>query len=227
MKTLRFFPETVITLGPVEITDTVLITWLVMVVVSTVSFIITRRLDLKPNMFQEILEALFETMEKTIREVLNINPAEVVPILGTLWILIGVSNLAGLVPGLVTPTADLNTTFAFAMIAFSMTHIFGIKTQGVKKYIAHYREPTLVLLPFTVIAEVTRTVALAVRLYGNMLSGDMIAVILLGIVGFIVPVPFNLLHVVIGLIQAYIFGILTLVFIAEGLGEKNAQAAAK
>ena len=227
MKTLRFFPETVLTLGPVEITDTVLISWLVMVVVSMISFIITRRLDLKPNMFQEILEALFETMEKTIREVLNIDPAEVVPILGTLWILIGFSNLAGLIPGLVTPTADLNTTFAFAMIAFSMTHIFGIKTQGVRKYIAHYKEPTLVLLPFTVIAEITRTVALAVRLYGNMLSGDMIAVILLGIVGFIVPVPFNLLHVVIGLIQAYIFGILTLVFIAGGLGEKDSQAADK
>ncbi len=227
MKTLRFFPETVITLGPVAITDTVLITWLVMALITATSFVITRRLDLSPNLLQEILEALFETMEKTIREVLDIDPAEVVPILGTLWILIGFSNLAGLIPGLTTPTADLNTTFAFAMIAFSMTHIFGIKTQGVKKYISHYREPTWVLLPFHVIAEITRTVALAVRLYGNMLSGDMIAVILLGIVGFIVPVPFNLLHVVIGLIQAYIFGILTLVFIAGGLGAKDRNEGGK
>jgi F-type H+-transporting ATPase subunit a len=221
MKAMRFFPETVITLGPVIITDTVLITWLVISVIAAISFMITRRLDLSPHLLQEILEALFEAMEKTVREVLAIDPAQVVPILGTLWILIGFSNLAGLLPGMITPTADLNTTFAFAMIAFSMTHIFGIKSRGVRKYIAHYKEPTWLLLPFHLIAEITRTVALAVRLYGNMLSGDMIAVILLGIVGFLVPVPFNLLHVVIGLIQAYIFGILTLVFIAGGLGTQN------
>lgn len=220
MKHLRFFPETIITLGPIAITDTVIITWLVMAVITAISFMITRRLDLSPGLLQEILEALFETMEKTVREVLAIDPVQVVPVLGTLWILIGFSNLAGLIPGLTTPTADLNTTFAFAIIAFSMTHVFGIKTQGVRKYIAHYKEPTWLLFPFHVIAEITRTVALAVRLYGNMLSGDMIAVILLGIVGFLVPVPFNLLHVIIGLIQAYIFGILTLVFIAGGLGAK-------
>jgi F-type H+-transporting ATPase subunit a len=98
-----------------------------------------------------------------------------------------------------------------------MTHVFGIATQGLKEYLMHYREPTWILLPFHLIAEVTRTIALAIRLFGNMLSGDMIAIILLGVVGFLVPVPFDLLHVVIGIIQAYIFGILTLVFIAGGI----------
>jgi F-type H+-transporting ATPase subunit a len=132
-------------------------------------------------------------------------------------VLIGAANLAGLIPGLTTPTADLNTTCAFAAVSFSMTHIIGIRTQGLKGYLAHYREPSWILLPFHLVAEATRTVALAIRLFGNMLSGDMIAVILLGVVGFIVPVPFALLHVVIGLIQAYIFGVLTLVFIAGGI----------
>jgi F-type H+-transporting ATPase subunit a len=98
-----------------------------------------------------------------------------------------------------------------------MTHVFGIATQGLKEYLMHYGEPTWILFPFHLLAEVTRTVALAVRLFGNMLSGDMIAIILLGVVGFLVPVPFDLLHVVIGIIQAYIFGILTLVFIAGGI----------
>ena len=102
-----------------------------------------------------------------------------------------------------------------------MTHVFGIKTEGLKGYLMHYKEPTWLLLPFHLIAEVTRTIALAVRLFGNMLSGDMIAVILLGIVGFLVPVPFDLLHIVIGLIQAYIFGVLTLVFIAGGIRPKK------
>jgi F-type H+-transporting ATPase subunit a len=120
-----------------------------------------------------------------------------------------------------TPTADLNTTFAFAVISYSMTHVFGIATQGLKEYISHYKEPTWILLPFHLIAEVTRTVALAVRLFGNMLSGDMIALILLGIVGFLVPVPFDLLHIIIGIIQAYIFGVLTLVFIAGGIRSKS------
>jgi F-type H+-transporting ATPase subunit a len=98
-----------------------------------------------------------------------------------------------------------------------LTHVFGIATQGLKGYLAHYLEPTVLLLPSHLIAEVTRTVALAVRLFGNMLSGEMIALILLGVVGFLVPIPFAMLHIVIGLIQAYIFGVLTLVFIAGGI----------
>jgi F-type H+-transporting ATPase subunit a len=122
-----------------------------------------------------------------------------------------------------TPTADLNTTFALATISFSMTHIIGIKTQGVKGYLEHYREPSWILLPFHLIAEATRTVALAIRLFGNMLSGDMIAVILIGVVGLIAPVPFALLHLVIGIIQAYIFGVLTLVFIAGGIRSNETE----
>ncbi|HBR21361.1 MAG TPA: F0F1 ATP synthase subunit A, partial [Nitrospiraceae bacterium] len=113
--------------------------------------------------------------------------------------------------------ADINTTFAFAVISFSLMHVIGIKTMGLKRYLSHYTEPSWILLPIHILAEFTRTIALAVRLFGNMLSGDMIAVIILGIAGFLVPVPFALLHIIIGLIQAYIFGILTLVFIAGGI----------
>lgn len=217
MKQLPVFPETIISIGPVIITDTVLTTWVVMSVIILIAFFLTRKLDFKPKLLQEILEALLEATEKTVRDIVPAEPGQVVPILGTLWILIGFSNLAGLVPGLSTPTADLNTTFAFALIAFAMTHIFGIKTHGFREYMSHYKEPSWLLLPFHLIAEITRTIALAVRLFGNMLSGEMIAVILLGVVGFLVPVPFDILHIIIGVIQAYIFGILTLVFIAGGI----------
>lgn len=220
MKTLNVFPEKIFSIGPVRITDTVITTWFVMAVVITVCYLFTKKLSIKPSAGQEIIEAVFEAIEKTVKDVLPIDPWLVVPVLGTLWIMIGFSNLVGLLPGFKTPTADLNTTFAFALISYSMTHVFGIATQGLKEYLLHYKEPAWILLPFHLIAEVTRTIALAVRLFGNMLSGDMIAIILLGIVGFLVPVPFDLLHVVIGIIQAYIFGVLTLVFIAGGIRTK-------
>lgn len=217
MKGFTISPEIFFSIGPVHITETVVTTWIVMAAICAVSFVATRRLSIKPSASQEILEAAFEAVEKTVKEVLPIDPWTALPVLGTIWILIGFSNLAGMLPGLRTPTADLNTTFAFAVISYSMTHVFGIKTRGIKGYLAHYKEPTWLLIPIHLMAEVTRTIALAVRLFGNMLSGEMIAIILIGIVGFLAPIPFDLLHIVIGLIQAYIFGILTLVFIATGI----------
>jgi len=217
MRNIGVFPETVFSLGPVHVTDTVVNTWIVMSVIIMVSLLLTRRLSLQSSLPQEIVESLFEAVEKTIMDVLPIDPWSALPVLGTFWIFIGFSNLAGLIPGIKTPTADINTTFAFAVISFSLPHVFGIANQGVRGYLAHYREPTLLLLPIHLIAEVTRTVALAVRLFGNMLSGEMIALILLGVVGLLVPVPFAMLHIIIGLIQAYIFGVLTLVFIAGGI----------
>lgn len=220
MRKITIEPETVFSIGPVHISKTVITTWLIMVILIIICYISKRKLSLKPSLFQEVLEAIFEATEKTIKDVLPIDPWMVIPFLGTLWIFIGFSNLSGLIPGLTTPTADLNTTFAFAVISYSMTHVFGIATQGIKGYLLHYKEPSWILLPFHLMAEFTRTIALAVRLFGNMLSGEMIALILLGIAGFLVPIPFALLHIVIGLIQAYIFGVLALVFIAGGLRTK-------
>jgi F-type H+-transporting ATPase subunit a len=219
MNRIAVFPETVFSIGPVQITDTVVYTWVIMVVIIVTCFFLTRRLSLWPTLRQEALEAVFEAIKKTVQDVVPLDPWFVVPLIGTLWILIGFSNIVGLVPGIKTPTADINTTFAFAILSYGATHAVGISHQGLKRYLSHYGEPTWIVLPFHLIAEVTRTLALAVRLFGNMLSGDMVAVIILGIAGLLAPVPFALLHIVIGLIQAYIFGVLTLVFIAGGLSE--------
>jgi F-type H+-transporting ATPase subunit a len=222
MNRIAVFPETVFSAGPVQVTDTVMYTWLVMAVIVFTSWLLTRRLSVeRPTLVQEMIEAAFEAVEKTVQEVVPFDPWLVVPLLGTLWILIGFSNLVGLVPGMKTPTADINTTFAFAVLSYAAAHAVGIASQGFRKYLSHYGEPTWIVMPFHLVAEVTRTVALAVRLFGNMLSGDMVAVIILGIAGLLAPVPFALLHIVIGLIQAYIFGVLTLVFIAGGLGEEE------
>jgi F-type H+-transporting ATPase subunit a len=221
MNSIAVFPKTVLTVGPVQIADTVLYTWIVMAVITVTAAVLTRRLSFAPTLTQEVLEALFEAVEGTVRDVIPSEPRRVVPMIGTLWILIGFSNLVGLVPGMRTPTADINTTFAFAILSYLATHAVGIADQGLRKYLAHYGRPTWIVLPFHLVAEVTRTIALAIRLFGNMLSGDMVAVIILGVAGLLAPVPFALLHIVIGLIQAYIFGILTLVFIAGGLGEEQ------
>lgn len=217
MKTPEMFPVEIFSIGPVVIKNTVIITWFVMAFIIVASYLITRRLSIKPGVFQEIFEAIIESAEKTIKDTLPVSPWTVIPFITTLWIFIGASNLIGLIPGFMTPTSDINTTVAFAIISYSMMHVFGLKTMGLKNYLKHYTEPSWILLPIHFLAELTRTIALAIRLFGNMLSGDMIAIILLGIAGFLVPIPFSLLHIVIGIIQAYIFGILTLVFIAGGI----------
>ncbi len=217
MKTPEMFPVEIFSIGPVVIKNTVIVTWFVMAFIIVASYLITRRLSIKPGAFQEIFEAIIESAEKTIKDILPVSPWNVIPFITTLWIFIGASNLIGLIPGFMTPTSDINTTLAFAIISYSMMHVFGLKTMGLRNYLKHYTEPSWILLPIHFLAELTRTIALAIRLFGNMLSGDMIAIILLGIAGFLVPIPFSLLHIVIGIIQAYIFGILTLVFIAGGI----------
>ncbi|MGQ9569519.1 MAG: F0F1 ATP synthase subunit A [Thermodesulfovibrionales bacterium] len=227
MKTPEIFPVEIFSIGPVVIKNTVIVTWVVMVFIIVVSYLITRRLSIKPGAFQDIMEAIIESAEKTIKDTLPVNPWDVIPFITTLWIFIGASNLIGLIPGLMTPTSDINTTVAFAIISYSMMHVFGLKTMGLKNYLKHYTEPSWILLPIHFLAELTRTVALAIRLFGNMLSGDMIAIILLGIAGFLVPIPFSLLHIVIGIIQAYIFGMLTLVFIAGGIRLEQKESISK
>ncbi len=222
MRPIIIYPEPLIRLGPVVITKTVATTWLIMGLITLACWLIKKGLtngkEKRHPWLLDGMEAMIETVEQMVKEALpDTDPWLVVPVIGTLWILIGASNLAGLVPGLKTPTADINTTFAFAALSYSMTHFFGVKTRGLKGYASHYIRPSWVLLPFNLIAETTRTMALAVRLFGNMLSGEMIAAIVLGIAGLLVPVPFAMLHILIGLIQAYIFGVLTLVFIAGGI----------
>ena len=221
MKELEFLPGTVLRFGDVVITDTVVFTWTVMAFISIASFFIARRFSLVPSPLQEAVEALFESIKNLIEETLDVDAWDVIPLLGTLWIFIGVSNLIGLVPGLKTPTADINTTFAFAVTSYISIHFYGIKYQGVKGYISHYTEPSVILLPFHLLADVTRIIALAIRLFGNMLSGEMVAAILLVISGLLVPVPMALLHVIIGIVQAYIFGALTLAFISGGIVMKH------
>jgi len=142
---------------------------------------------------------------------------QLLPFIGSLWIFLVVANLVGLIPGLHSPTSDLSATGALALLVFLSVHWYGIRILGLRPYLGHYLKPNPILLPFHLISEITRTIALAVRLFGNIMSLEMAALLVLLVAGFLVPVPILLLHIVEALVQAYIFGMLALVYIAGGV----------
>jgi len=141
----------------------------------------------------------------------------IMPFIGTLWLYLVIANLSGLLPGAHSPTRDLSATAALAFLVFLSTHWYGIRIQGMKNYLHHYLVPSPILLPFHLISEITRTVALAVRLFGNIMSLEMAAMLILLVAGFLAPVPILMLHIIEALVQAYIFGMLALIYVAGGI----------
>jgi F-type H+-transporting ATPase subunit a len=210
-------------LGPFEISETVITTWGIMGVLLLVSWLGTRRLRLDPGPGQTVLEGIVGGIEDAIRAVLPDRAHDVMPFVGTLWTFITVANLVGLVPGLHSPTADLSLTAALAVLVFLSVHVYGLRVLGPRAYLRHYLRPNPVLLPFHLISEATRTVALAVRLFGNIMSLQLAAVLVLAVVGFLAPVPLLMLHIIEALVQAYIFGMLALVYIAGAVQSQASQ----
>jgi F-type H+-transporting ATPase subunit a len=205
-------------LGPLAITDTVLTTWGVMLCLAVAALLLRYRLAPLPSRRQTIAEGIVAVIERAIGEVLPADAVRrVLPFVATLWIFVLTANLAGLVPGLHAPTRDLSATAALAALVFASTHWYGIRSKGLRAYLRHYAEPSLILLPFHVISELTRTLALAIRLFGNIMSLEMAALLVLLIAGFLVPVPLLMLHVIEAVVQAYIFGILALIYIAGAI----------
>jgi F-type H+-transporting ATPase subunit a len=213
-------------LGPLAISDTVVTTWGIMLVFVVLVAQLSRRLTEEPARWQIAMEGIVATIEAAIAEVLPQEPRRVLPFIATLWLFVLAANLVGLVPGLRAPTGDLSTTAALATLVFFSTHWFGIRANGLRSYLRHYIEPSVILLPFHIISELTRTLALAIRLFGNMMSLEMAALLVLLIAGFLVPVPLLMLHVVEALVQAYIFGMLALIYVAGGLEVPESGAAA-
>jgi F-type H+-transporting ATPase subunit a len=204
-------------LGPLTVTGTVLTTWGIMLALLVVCALSTRRLRMEPGPWQAALEGIVSTIEDAIAAVLPDDAARVMPMVGTLWIFIVIANLVGVVPGIRSPTDDLSLTVGLALLVFASVHWYGIRIHGLRRYLRHYLEPNPLLLPFHVVSEISRTVALAVRLFGNMFSLEMAALLVLLVAGFLVPVPVLLLHIVEALVQAYIFGMLALIYIAGGI----------
>lgn len=203
--------------GPWQITLTTATTWGIMGLLGWLAWLATRRRGTLPGTLQTAAEILVMAMEDAIASAAPQHARLLLPFIGTLWIYLVVANLTGLVPGLDSPTRDLSQTAALALAVFLSVHWYGIRSQGLKSYLKHYLSPSPILLPFHLISEATRTIALAVRLFGNMMSLEMAALLVLLVAGFLAPVPLLVLHVIEALVQAYIFGTLALIYVAGGL----------
>ena len=219
--------EPIIRLGPVAITNTVVTTWVIMAVIWLLAWLLSRRLRIEPGPLQTAVEGVVISIEDAVAAVSPQHTQQIFPLVGSLWIFLVIANLSSLIPGVHSPTRDLSATTALAMIVFLSTHWFGIRIQGLKAYLRHYLSPSPILLPFHLVSEVTRTVALAVRLFGNMMSLEMAALLILIVAGFLAPVPILMLHVVEALVQAYIFGMLALIYVAGGLQSQQIRQSKK
>lgn len=202
---------------PVILNATLLFTWLIMALLVGVSAWVTRQLSVNPKIspWQNLLEIGVEGIYNQIREITQQEPEPYLAFVGTLFLFIVTSNLLTVVPGYHAPTGSLSTTTALALCVFFAVPIFGIRKQGLWRYLQSYLEPTPLMLPFQIIGEFSRTLALAIRLFGNIMSGNLLAAILLSLVPLFVPIVMQILGLVFGLIQAYVFSVLALVYIAS------------
>ena len=217
MESSALSPGVVFQLGPLIITSTVITTWITMLVITLFCLFARSRLRKEPGRLQTVLEGIVSAIENAVIEVEPSHGKRIMPFVGSLWIFLVIANLTGLVPGLHAPTRDLSTTAALAFLVFLSVHWYGVRIQGWRGYMRHFLAPNPLLLPFNLISEVSRTVALAVRLFGNMMSLEMAALLILVVAGFLAPVPILMLHIVEALVQAYIFGMLALIYVAGGM----------
>jgi len=203
--------------GPAVLNATIVYTWLVMALLVLGSWLITRRLSsgVRISRWQNLLEIIVSGMQKEIGEISHEQPGGYLAFVGTLFLYILVSNILSIIPGFESPTASLSATAALAICVFVAVPIYGIASRGLKGYLTLYVKPTAFMLPFNVMGELSRTLALAVRLFGNMMSGAKIIAILLAIAPVLFTVLMHVLGLLTGVIQAYIFAVLAMVYIAS------------
>ncbi len=211
--------------GFFKLNETIVFTWALMLVLVLGSYLITRRLStgLERSRWQNLLEIIVTSILKQIEEVGLGQPKHYIGFLGTLFLFVGTAAIFTVFPGYEPPTGSLSTTAALAICVFIAVPFFGISEQGLLGYLKTYTEPTVIMLPFHIISEFSRTLALAVRLFGNMMSGAMIIAILLTITPFFFPVVMILLGLLTGMVQAYIFSILATVYIAAATQVSKAK----
>ncbi len=202
--------------GFFKLNATIVYTWGLMLVLTVGSRLVTRNLSLglDRSRWQNLLEIIVTGILKQIEDVGLRRPRKYLAFLGTLFLFVASANLCAIIPGYDPPTGSLSTTAALALCVFVAVPLFGIEEQGLGEYLKTYTEPTIIMLPFNIISELSRTLALAVRLFGNMMSGAMILAILLTVTPFIFPIVMSALGLLTGMVQAYIFTILAAVYIA-------------
>jgi len=215
---MRLSPDEIIfwQQGFLKLNATIVFTWGLMLVLAVGSRVITRKLStgLERSRWQNLLEIIVTAIEKQIEEVGLSHPEKYLPFLGTLFLFVAAASHCTVIPCYEPPTGSLSTTASLALCVFVAVPLFGIAERGVGEYLKSYVQPSVIMLPFNIISEISRTLALAVRLFGNMMSGAMIISILLTITPFIFPIAMRALGLLTGMVQAYIFSILAAVYIA-------------
>lgn len=212
--------------GFIKLNATIVFTWGLMILLAAGARLITRKLSRghERSRWQNLLEMVVIAIEKQIEEVGLSQPRKYLSFLGTLFLFVAAASLCTIIPGYEPPTGSLSTTAALALCVFVAVPLFGIAEQGLGRYLRSYLQPTLIMLPFNIISEISRTLALAVRLFGNMMSGTMIVGILLTITPFIFPIVMKALGLLTGMVQAYIFFVLATVYIAAATRVKRPRA---
>ena len=207
--------------GFIKLNGTIVFTWGLMLLLAVGSKLITRNLstEMKRSRWQNLLEIVVTGIEKQIGDVGLKHPEQYIGFLGTLFLFVALAALCTIIPGYEPPTGSLSTTAALALCVFVAVPLFGIEEQGLWNYLKSYAEPTIIMLPFNIISELSRTLALAVRLFGNIMSGVMIVGILLSITPLFIPIVMKALGLLTGMVQAYIFSILATVYIAAAVQE--------
>jgi F-type H+-transporting ATPase subunit a len=215
--------------GFLKLNGTIVFTWGLMLVLAIGSKLITRKLstELKRSRWQNLLEIVVTSIEKQIEEVGLPHPEKYIGFLGTLFLFVGLAALCTIIPGYEPPTGSLSTTAALALCVFVAVPLFGVEEQGMGGYLKTYVQPTVIMLPFNLISELSRTLALAVRLFGNMMSGAMIIAILLTITPYVFPIVMTALGLLTGMVQAYIFSILAAVYIAAATRTRKPKVKAE
>jgi F-type H+-transporting ATPase subunit a len=185
------------------------------------AILLTRRLTLEPSKTQSVLELIVETVDSQIRDTMQADPAPYRAFIGTLFLFIFVANWTTLVPGVEPPTAHLETDAGLALLVFLAVIRFGIRAGGVIGYLKTFATPSPIMIPLNFIESMTRTFSLLVRLFGNVMSGVFMIGIVLSLAGLLVPIPLMALDLLTGAVQAYIFAILAMVFIAGAIAEQK------
>ncbi len=207
--------------GPVPVSETVVVTWGLMATLTLLSWLVTRRMRLRPGPVQAAVELAVDGIDGLITDTMRTPPDRYRPLVGTLLIFLATANLSSVLPGVDPPTAHIETAAALALIVFVAVHYYGIRSHGLWGYLADFAKPTILMLPLNILAEFTRTFSLMVRLFGNIMSGVFVVGIILSLSGLLIPIPLMALDLLTGLVQAYIFTVLAMVFIGAAVGSSE------
>lgn len=216
--------EVMFQIGPVPVSTAVVTTWGIMAVLALAAFVLSRRLKLSPSVPQMVAELVVTALDDQIRGTIQTDPARFRALIGTLFLFILVANSTSLIPGVDPPTAQLETDMALALIVFGATLFYGVRLLGLGGYLKTFAQPTWLMIPLNLVEQLTRTMALFVRLFGNVMSGVFVIAIILSLAGLLVPIPLMALDLLTGAVQAYIFAVLAAVFIGAAVSESRHSA---